>query len=291
MRLLESIGHKRFFFFYHTYQVHHRYWLHEGFSEPEARECEYGRFGLPEPSKACHIAYEGEIAYMDHYIGDLFDFLRDRGLYDDMLIVFTSDHGEVFVEDSRGMTEHGYLLYDELIRVPLIVKFPKGRFRGTLVRDQVRIIDIVPTILDVLQIDGFEGDGTSLMPLIRGEGRGSLNAISEFYPFPKRYAYFPELNTPKLSFRRLDAKLIVDLGRWSVELYDLLSDPGERTNLLADREAGAYGAYTVALGLFSALLDELERSHARALGMAGSGERVEMTPELHDRLKALGYVQ
>jgi len=289
LEYLKSIDGKRFFLFYHTYQVHHRYWPHEGFSEPEAWRCEYGLFGWPQPTSECHVAYEGEIAYMDHYIGELFDFLREHGLYDDMLIIFTSDHGEVFIDDQRGMIGHGYLLYDELIRVPLIIKFPRGMYGGRVIDAQVRLVDIVPTVLDALQIDGFAGRGDSLLPLIRGARATSLEAISEFYPFPnpKIYFHFPELNTRKVSLRRPGAKLIVDYAKLSSELYDLEADPKEKANLL---DGAVADAYPRGMEMFAALIRALEQG-ALAYTGAGGGEKAEMTPELHEQLKALGYVQ
>jgi len=292
MEYLGKIERRKFFIFYHTYQVHTPYWVHEGFSEPEAKTCR-AHYADPhhrvEPLPYCHLSYEGEVKYMDYHIGRLFDFLKESGLYDDTLIIFTSDHGEAFIDDERGMTGHAYKLYDELIRVPLIVKFPNGVFGGRVIDAQVRLQDVVPTVLDVLKIGGFAGQGKSLMPLVKGGESTGLEAMSEFYPLPNPTIdiHFPGLNTQKLSFRRPDVKLIVDLSKRSSELYDLEADPKERANLLS---GPAPGAYPRGLEMFAALIRAIEENALEHPGVDG-GERAGMTPELREQLKALGYIQ
>ena len=89
--------------------------------------------------------YDGEIAYGDREFGRLLSELKRRGLYDGALIVFLSDHGEEFME--RGNLGHGRTLFDELVRVPLVVKYPGGRYAGSRVDRQVQLVDVFPTIL------------------------------------------------------------------------------------------------------------------------------------------------
>lgn len=91
-------------------------------------------------------AYDGEIAFGDVQFGRLMDRLKADGLYDDMLIIFTADHGEEFGD--HGGLSHGHSLFDELVHVPLIVKFPGNDFAGTHVAARASLLDILPTVLD-----------------------------------------------------------------------------------------------------------------------------------------------
>jgi arylsulfatase A-like enzyme len=92
--------------------------------------------------------YDGEIAYGDQEFGRFIDGLKQRGLYDRALIVFMGDHGEEFQDHGKWL--HGRSVFDELIHIPLIVKFPGSRHGGTRVKQQVQEVDILPTILDEL---------------------------------------------------------------------------------------------------------------------------------------------
>ena len=123
--------------------------------------------------------YDAEIMYLDEELASLFTFLKDNNLYDDSIIIFTSDHG-------IGLGEHGQIeyrgdkFYDELLKVPLLIKFPNSQYKGKVIQDQVRSIDILPTILDwfgIKKMDCFEGK--SLMFLIRGKKMEELYAVSQ----------------------------------------------------------------------------------------------------------------
>lgn len=157
-----------FFLFLHTYQVHHPYW-----PSPEER----ARFEtasstiLPsyidkrllehinrgdvraDDADRAHIrnAYDSEISSMDESFGELIAELKRLGLYDGSIIVFTSDHGEELGE--RGfMGWHSHTLYDELLRIPLLIRFPKGQYGGLEIRGTMRSVDIAPLILEKLAI-------------------------------------------------------------------------------------------------------------------------------------------
>jgi arylsulfatase A-like enzyme len=162
-----------YFLFLHTYEVHHPY-------RPDARdlalfETDYTgtlpnhievvehlqrinardaakRLPITEADLA-HIvhAYDAEIRSMDAAFGELIDCLRAAGRLDHTLIIFTSDHGEEFGEHGK-VGWHSHTLYDELLRVPLIIRFPGGRFAGASLDEQVRILDIAPTMLDVYEL-------------------------------------------------------------------------------------------------------------------------------------------
>ena len=118
------------------------------------------RVGPDELARATAL-YDGEIRYTDTELGRLFLGLEQRGLLDETLIVFNSDHGEEF-DDHGSMEGHGWTLYDEVLHVPLILVFPDGRGAGATVERVVQTIDVAPTILDLLDLSpppSFEGSG------------------------------------------------------------------------------------------------------------------------------------
>jgi hypothetical protein len=92
--------------------------------------------------------YDGDIAFGDREFGRFVRELKAQGLYDDALVVFVSDHGEEFLDHGRWL--HGRSLFDELIRVPLIVKFPGSEWEGRRIAQQVQGVDVVPTVLEAL---------------------------------------------------------------------------------------------------------------------------------------------
>lgn len=157
------------------------------------------------------------------------EFLRefDRlGLGEKTVFVITSDHGTELYEHRRF--DHGFTLYDELLRVPLIVKLP-GRTLGRTVDDRVSSIDLMPTVLDLLEIDVPERvcrqmRGASLVPAMRGVP-------------PRRHA-FAETDYREYTFKRCVVtpdgwKLVCTMETGGRELFDLTADPGETRNLCA----------------------------------------------------------
>jgi len=138
--------------------------------------------------------YDVEIRTVDRYlIGPLVEDLKRLGLYENALIILTADHGEEFFD--HGAWEHGHTLYNELIRVPLVIKLPRSREAGRRVREDVGLVDLVPTILAEAGVaappSGF--DGTSLCPLLNGENLPGRTLISFLpagfvYDFPSRVA-------------------------------------------------------------------------------------------------------
>ena len=115
--------------------------------------------------------YDGEIAYVDQQFGQLLDFMRAAGQYDDTLIVVAGDHGEAFGE--HGDFVHGHLAYEEIMHVPLLIKFPAGMVvQGGAVDALAQLTDVAPTVLDALGLGHLAGDmqGVSLLPTVRPPG-------------------------------------------------------------------------------------------------------------------------
>src|SRR5207244_4218853 len=137
------------------------------------------RFDVKGPEDLPRIVaqYDGEIAYGDQEFGRFVRELKGRGLYDDAMIVFLADHGEEFQD--HGDWLHGRSVFDELVRVPLVVKFPGRRDAGKRIGQQVRTVDILPTILEEMKLPQFPGIvGTPMQPVIRG-GAPEPEAVSE----------------------------------------------------------------------------------------------------------------
>jgi arylsulfatase A-like enzyme len=177
--------------------------------------------------------YDGEIAFTDKAIGDLLDRLRDLGIRDNTLVVFLSDHGEEFFEH-KGFG-HGHTLFGEVIRVPLIFSLPDKLPQGVRVSRQVRLIDVMPTVLDLLGINvDARLEGANLMPVLTGAGeaespQGTL--------FPPGAAYSEGLlqGTERKGITAQPWKMIYDLRTRDEMLFNLEQDPNEQENLVVHK--------------------------------------------------------
>jgi len=244
--------------------------------------------------------YDGGVLSMDRWLGELLTALRERGLYDRTLIVLTSDHGEQLGEhsDSAGggddglgfYNAHGHTLYEEMLRVPLIVKLPGQRHAGTRVSTVSRTIDVMPTILAELSLvpDVDEMQGVPLQPLWDGAGKPlPLVAFSESLMetwekkglTSERYKYVLSVGPASV---REHGRAFLPAEPDAVELYDLRRDPGEKNNLLGPHSTAEANRLAA---LFEA---ELRRLSAERRGRAEAGQ---LAPETVEGLKALGYVQ
>jgi arylsulfatase A-like enzyme len=193
---LDDNGDDKFFMFLHTYEVHDPYTPDQEYLE--LFESDYSG-SLPSDIGAAELAainrhdanlteqdidhvrnlYNAEIRSMDDGFGELIAYLREKNLYDNTLIIFTSDHGEEFGEHGN-IGRHFFTLYDELIHVPLIIKMPNSQLAGQIVEKQVRGIDLLPTILGIVDIDFTPDiDGQSLVPQMFKEDVAPLIAVSQ----------------------------------------------------------------------------------------------------------------
>ena len=226
--------------------------------------------------------YMGEVSYLDNQIGALFSRLKELGLYDNTIIAFTSDHGE-------SLGEHGIYfdhrrLFEDTVKVPLILKIPDKTNRGLRISSITDSIDIMPTLLELVGIDRPDLiRGRSLLDAIDGNGeeREDLPSFAELF-----YQLSVSIRTPRFKFiKELQTQGIYSIfkGRPTtvegyVRLYDLVNDPGETKNL-ADKNPE--------------LIARFERQYAAwrkdRLNLPRSTQR-RMDPETIERLKALGYI-
>jgi arylsulfatase len=192
----------------------------------------------PEDAPAVRALYDGEVRVFDDLVAGWVKALEDLRILDDTLVIVTADHGEELME--RGHVGHCSCnlkgtLYDEAIRVPLVMRLPGRIPAGAVVRQQVSQVDLMPTIFDLLGLPLPAGtDGESTLPLIRGEATGFReHAFAE--TTPAGWQALEKDDRELFCVRTQDWKLILSTDtarrqdRW--ELYNLREDPGERTNL------------------------------------------------------------
>jgi arylsulfatase A-like enzyme len=183
--------------------------------------------GLTEADRRHIIAlYDGEIAFTDSAVGALLDGLRAMGLEERTLVVILSDHGEEFFD--HGGLDHGHTLFEELIRVPLILSLPGLIPANKTLSRQVRLLDIAPTILDYLDPPPYEHfEGVSLKPLIEGSG-SAVSSVRALLPRGRCLSGALRRNESLRSMTAFPWKLIEDLSSGEQLLFDLERDPGEQ---------------------------------------------------------------
>jgi arylsulfatase A-like enzyme/Flp pilus assembly protein TadD len=217
------------------------------------------------------LPYDAEVAYVDAELGRFFQFLEEKGLWDDSLVILTADHGEGLGE--HGELNHGMFLYDATLHIPLIFKLPGETQRGRRVSDQVRLIDVVPTVLDILKLPPLsQAQGVSLKPALNGGELPELAAYSE--------TQLPFLNYgwSGLDSYRAKGEKLIDAPR--PELYDLRKDPGERVNLFAENQTRA-----------ERLRELKQRIAAQATDpAAGSARQTRVDQKTLQKLRSLGYL-
>ncbi len=255
---LEDNHQNKFFSWIHLYDPHTPY------DPPEPYKTQYSDspWGL----------YDGEIAYVDFLIGKVLDNLKEKKLLEKTIIVIVGDHGESLGQHRES--GHGFFVYDATTLVPLIIQLPSPKLKNKLISAQVETIDIMPTLLQILDISiPQEVQGKSLIPLILGENPAKERyAYSEsFYP---RYHYgWSELH----SFRNGRYKYIKSP---KPELYDIIADPRETTNI--------YNNNTSIAQEFEQNLTELIEKSSSA-GIEEKGPQ-KLDEETLQKLMALGYI-
>jgi arylsulfatase A-like enzyme len=175
--------------------------------------------------------YSGTIKYVDNEIGKLFSKLKEKNLYSNSLIIITADHGEEFKE--HGGFSHLAKLYEELIRVPLLMKGP-GLSGGKKFDSLISLIDLAPTILEYLKInEQTQFKGRSFFPLLKNIPDGYLRkgVISETIARDGKVKLSLDEGSRLVSYRTEDWKLILDFDKNEKKLFNLKEDPKEIKNV------------------------------------------------------------
>lgn len=238
--------------------------------------------------------YDGEIAYMDFYVGKILDKLREKELLANTLIIVAGDHGEAFGEkQEKG---HGVFIYESTLRIPLIFYAENSLPEGETVETRVRLIDIMPSILDMLGGElPEEVQGTTLLPVIEGKRKDDLSSYIE--------SYYPREN-----FGWSELVGLID-GQWKYikapreELYNLEQDPQEEVNLAQkekqivqekrERLEDIIQSSVSPLVAEKRNLSAEEKERLRSLGYIASsaGPSQEDLPDPKDRLEELHLIQ
>jgi len=284
---------KQFFLFLHTFQIHGPYESPQPWNKTFLADgAKWEKIGLMNflesngkdypftQSEVENIValYDGEILYTDEtLIKPLISLLKDLGIYDNSLIVITADHGEEF--NDHGGWLHSQTLYEEMLRVPLLIKFPNSKFKGTSVEARCRSIDIVPTILDVASVsfDKEALDGESLMSLVTGKKREDRIFISDVayknVPVPCPVLIATNRDSRKFIFEKSEN------GAKDIQVYDLENDAQEKKNV------------------FRMIRDEAEKIHAALDEYYAAKFRIKrkidevlLDEQMIEKLKALGYI-
>ena len=233
------------------------------------RDLAAGKALLPDRERRHYISqYDGAVAFMDAEIERLVLGLKQRGLYDNTLIVITSDHGESLGD--RNLLFHGLSAYQNQVHIPLLVKYP-GRNEPKVVDTPVGHTDILPTLL--------EAAGIPLPAYLQGRSlrrpEAPRTVISEAFPRPG-FARFPGFNTVRRAI--YDGKFkFIESSAGTRELYDLDTDAIEVHDLCAEQSG------------------RCEAMHRGLMAWTGAmpvqtGAPQKLDPDTLQRLKSLGYV-
>lgn len=260
--------------------------------------------------------YDDEIYYNDYCIGQIISHLKKLDIYDDAFIVVVADHGDAFYE--HGVYAHGHAPYEELIHVPMVMKFPGGQYAGRRVEGLIELIDIFPTVVAVtgLAPDTGSGDfvqGHNLLPLIEGtqsqvreyvfSDTQSLDVGHRYLSVRGQRWKYIQVQRPKRDKNTLissmqhiiDRRMIFDILRHpryflhryfvnsSEYLFDLEADPGEQLNLAAE--------YPDRVGRFRQLLVGWQQRNDELAQQVGSlSYTYEEGEGLRRHLEELGYM-
>ncbi len=180
--------------------------------------------------------YDGEISYLDFRIGQLFDYLKELQIWDNTVLIITADHGENFGD--HQLMNHRLCVYDTLLHVPLIIRYPGLAETGMRVDEPVQLTDLFPTILDIVGIDGNGEEQIQGHSLVEdGQKVGSTFAIAEYVSLLEVDCdRNPQFDVSKYCRRLKTVRSNEFKYIWSSdgrdELYNISHDPGELNNLI-----------------------------------------------------------
>ncbi|HLC60534.1 MAG TPA: sulfatase [Candidatus Nanoarchaeia archaeon] len=262
VKWINKNAHKKFFLAVHTHDLHWPYPVPKPYDhifDPGYKgahtfadlgkgtisrgDLSFGVKKLPKEEIDHAIAhYDGGIKYVDESLKTVFDALKEKNIYDDTLIIIVSDHGEHFDEHGYYF-QHGASLYEPSVKSTFIMRYPKRIPQKKIIESRVQLLDITPTILDILNIPLIEKkEGVSLMPLIDGK----VNEARDFVFVEGIEEYFSQHKRIYLKGIKGKWRMII-VGDWKLiyiphpeknifELYNLRQDPKEESNLVGKEQ-------------------------------------------------------
>ncbi len=299
--LIMSEKHDHALFVLHTYQIHtpyvpeialaEKYYSQHapGFRHFKFNPIEFIKNGKElfkqasdEEKAAIETVYDAGVYTFDYRFGEFIDFLKEKKLYEQSTIILISDHGEEFLD--HGAWEHGHSLYNELIKIPLLVKFPQNKHAGTKIDSIVSITDVAPTLLELYDIKGDTGaiHGIPLTETIEGSDRTKNRLVFSYLAPGSLRKGIPEkiaLISGSLKYIKQEKMSDKDKAYFLLpppplknEMYNISEDPFEQTNIRfknpgKERE-------------FNKILDAIQLKR----GKKGNFK------ELNETLRSLGYL-
>jgi len=249
--------------------------------------------------------YDAEILDVDRSLAKLFAGLKNHGVLENTLIVFTSDHGEEFLE--HGYVEHAWTLYEESLHIPLLFWAP-SLLDPSRINERVSLIDVLPSVLDLAEIseDGLQFDGTSLVkktsdsftisphnkPVFSELLLDNRNVLRTIVKDNWKYIATVKWISPKRRSSLIRAghdflKVNKKFNFWRApireELYNLSDDPGETKNLANSEPA--------ILDRFRTVMNTYLTSCKDNQGLGGAGSLDDLSAEELEKIRALGYIQ
>ena len=277
---LREVKEKPFFLFLLYMDAHAPYYTNQGFTFGDSAKdrairdviaADHPPVRMVERQEALR-EYDSEIGYTDHYLGLFFEELKKQGLYDDALIVFFADHGEEFLE--HGGYGHMTTVYQEVLRVPLIVKFP-GQQKGRVIAGTFPLLDLAPSVLLQANIAagalGMQGKAIKLTALLR-------SAEQPFFAFTQQQVQSITNGQYKLIHGPCQGAP-GEPPEVKLELYDLTADPLERHNLVKEKPE-----------VVANLLALLKEREVQPTTAEGKNPLATTDAELLKQLEALGYI-
>jgi arylsulfatase A-like enzyme len=256
---------------------------HDPFMDPDSPQGGYARVRMgtdidPEIYREpMQQAYRREIELLDRELGAFFNGLKERGLYDNSIIILTADHGEEFCE--HGGWWHGLTLYQEQTHIPMLIKLPNNVRGGTRNNFMARNLDLAPTILQYAGMPpGEMMQGQSLLDPNNNDTNGIIKYVYAENDFEGIVLQSVQTENAKVITANEENKR----GLEPVEFYDLMQDPGEQENRTGDPG-------------YAALEEDLLKQRDQFLNICEEGAidpatASEASPELNEQLEALGYL-
>jgi arylsulfatase A-like enzyme len=309
-RWLNENKDKRFFLFLHTYQTHAPYTCPEPynsfffgdqkmpwtdgdiekilFHSNGRSKAPFNTLSLLERENIVAL-YDGEIRYTDeNLIKPLIKKLKNLNLYENTMIILTSDHGEEFFDHKAWL--HGHSLYNELLHIPLIIKFPQSRYKNRRLHNTVSIIDIMTTILDEVKIDSsaYNFDGVSLIDYLKNGEKEEPLLIADVDSYDN-----PDILPVKIALFQNGYKLIMnnDFGSppefylpvpppiAKFELYDMRKDPIEMFNIFEQQS-----------GIVRDLINRITEIYQTKAALSRE-KRISRDKDFDETMRALGYIR
>jgi choline-sulfatase len=223
---------------------------------------------LNHPQDASATSYNGAVSAVDGAVGQLIAALRAARLFDDALIVITSDHGESL--GAHGEETHGVFLYDETIHVPLLLKLPQNQGAGKRVTARARLVDVAPTILEIAGVPvPSQMQGQSLLRVAKANADQPVYSMSNFPQHAFGWSALESWRAGKYLYIKAPKP----------ELYDLAADPGATRNLAQ-----------ISKGTLETIASQLDAFDRRLSDSGNALGNSELTSSEMQKLASLGYV-